>query len=534
MVPFTGCAWSRGAAPEQPEAQADSAAVILPLPTTQLPSVDDLVWEVIVSDTLRDGVVSDFTDRYDEAQGYFTFRGNLRREAAFRGQVKGTPKEIVQCWKFTTAYSSTATSTGTWGGGQGWTGQSLYVEWSDGMMEKFMRESPGLLPDFGKNPTPADSSRFGQKEIISTSLCGQAYFIDFETGKPTREPLDVGNPIKGTPSLDPTLNGNLYVGQGIEAQPPIGLQAFNLFTHRRSFFQGRDSDAWRSWHAYDSSPLRVGDYLFWPAENGLIYKFFIAENGSVSLHSKLRYKVRGDSGAGVENSLCVYRNYGFFGDNHGDILCLDLSTLKPIWHYDNADDMDGSIVCEVETVTDSTGAVTEVPFLYAGSEVDRQGMRGTCHMVKLNGLTGEEVWHTRIACHKLLIGEKHFDGGLYCTPLLGDGDCKGMMFASICQSSSRPKSAEFCAFDTATGKILYTIPMERFAWNSPVGFYNEEGKMFVVTGDSAGNLYLFDAKEGKILFRQKLGNVFESSPVVIGNQFVVGSRGREIYKFELR
>ena len=108
-----------------------------------------------------------------------------------------------------------------------------------------------------------------------------------------------------------------------------------------------------------------------------------------------------------------------------------------------------------------------------------------------------------------------------------------MIFASICQRNNT-SHAEFTAFDRKTGKILYQTPLNYFAWNSPVAFYNEKNKLFIFCGDSSGWGYLIDGKTGKIIFKQHLANNFESSPVVVGNQFVVGSRGVEIYKFEVR
>ena len=56
------------------------------------------------------------------------------------------------------------------------------------------------------------------------SLCGKGYFINYQTGKASRKPLDLGNVVKGTMSLDPELM-NLYVGQGVPRQPgPFGCQ----------------------------------------------------------------------------------------------------------------------------------------------------------------------------------------------------------------------------------------------------------------------------------------------------------------------
>ena len=470
----------------------DTAAVeeTLPLfPDTVLPSASAVSYTLDIADTADSGVLASVENLYDGKDGWFTFRGSPLRNADYGGTVKGTPTRIVKDWQFNTIFDSSKTSMGTWGGGTGWTGQPLYLRSSD--------------------------------EIIVASLCGRVYFLNFADGTESREAIDVTNPIKGTCSLEPTQRNLLFVGQGIPKVAPMGQVAIDLRQHKRIFFSGADRKAQRGWGAFDSSPVVVGGFLFWPGENGTIYKYKVLDN-DIALHTALRYRCRGVA-PGVENSLCAYSNYGWFGDNNGNVICINLNTMRPVWHYNNHDDIDGSIVCEV---------ADGVPYLYAGCEVDKQGNSGICHFVKLNGLTGQPVWEQQIPCRKLNIGGKHFDGGLYCTPLLGKGDCEDMIFANICQRGNSG-NAEFTAFSKKTGEIIYRTPLSAFAWSSPVAFYNERNQAFVFTGDSSGNAYLIEGKTGKILFREHMVNNFESSPVVVGNRFVVGSRGREIYRFSV-
>ena len=138
-------------------------------------------------------------------------------------------------------------------------------------------------------------------------LCGKGYFINYQTGKASREPLDLGNVVKGTMSLDPELM-NLYVGQGVPRQPgPFGCQVFDLLKHERTFFFGPDSKAWRGWNAFDSNAIVVGGYLFWCGENGSVYKYERTQ-GSLRRVSVMRYRA-GGMAPGIESSLCVYRNY---------------------------------------------------------------------------------------------------------------------------------------------------------------------------------------------------------------------------------
>lgn len=479
-----------------------------PLSATPLASAAEITYDIIRHDTLTSGQLSSLRDLYAQAPGQLTFRGGPMRDANFGGRVKGRPSRIVQRWMFETEFDGKPTRLGTWGGGSGWTGQPLYIEWTDSARARFARERGGLIDSL-----PA-------REIMVGSLCSRAYFLNFDTGKPTRTAFDTHNPIKGTMSLDPTLNGNLFVGQGVPKDVAIGRLAFNLFSHTETYFSDRDPQSWVSWQANDSSPLVIGGFLFWPSENGIVYKYRIDGN-TIRPHTSLRWKTAKHGAAGIENSLCVYRNYGYVGSNKGDIMCFELNTMKPIWHYDNHDDIDATIVCEVQD---------SIPYLYCGCEVDQQGHSGIAHFVKLNGLTGEVVWADEFPCSKINTGGKHFDGGFYSTPLLGHGNCEDLIFTNICQRDPL-KVAEFTAFNKKTGEVVYRVPLNTWAWSSPVAFYNENDELFIFTGDTGGNAFLIEGKTGEVLFKEHMVNNFESSPVVVGNEFVVGSRGQEIYKF---
>jgi outer membrane protein assembly factor BamB len=106
------------------------------------------------------------------------------------------------------------------------------------------------------------------------------------------------------------------------------------------------------------------------------------------------------------------------------------------------------------------------------------------------------------------------------------------MFTNLCGMGSSDVGT-FVAISRKTGEIVYRTRLSTYAWSSPVALYTPDNRMYIFTGDIHGNAYLIDAESGKILFKQTMANNFESSPVVIGNSIVVGSRGREIYRFEI-
>lgn len=495
--------------------QADTLPHVdtVPLPDTMYASVDkNMKWEVLDGDTTSSGIITDFVDPYDTLRSHLAFRGNQLRNADFGGKVTGVPKEIVQDWVYTTPVSTIPTSLGVWGGGTGWTSQPLYVEWPAQMVNKF-KNSPSarLTPDFSA------------KEIVVASLCGQLCFINYETGKTSREPLDLGNPLKGTPMIDPRMNGLLYSGHALRAKTDVCHNVVDLVSHSIVFQNpGTDPRALRRWPGSDSSPVFAGGFVFWPSENGLIYKYDV-RSSKPKVHSTLRYSCKGLA-PGVESSMSIYKNYGFVGDNHGHVFCLNLNTMKPVWYFDNHDDIDATVVCEV---------VDGHPYVYVACEVDRQGDAGICHFAKLDGLTGEPVWAKQVPCTKMKINNKHFDGGMYSTPLLGKGNCSHLIFSTLANDGANGMG-HFYAWDKRTGKEVWKVALKHYAWSSPVAFYNERNELYIVLGDTSGRLYLVEGKTGNIIFNKVFGHNFESSPVVVGNTLVVGSRGNSVYKCHLQ
>ncbi len=481
----------------------------LTLADTAYASASALSFVVENADSLP-ALLTDYNDRYAREDRVMTFRKNLLRNADFGGRVEGTPTEIEVAWSYDTPYGRAETRFGQWGGGTGWTGQPLYVHWTAEEMDSIKA---------GGAPLTAD---FGAEEVMVGSLCGEAFFLNFLTGKPSREPLDLHNVVKGTMSLDPELM-NLYVGQGVPKGEPLGCQAFDLRSHQRGCFFA-DPKAWRGWQAFDSSPIVTGGYLFWPGENGSLFKFRRQEGGQLQRVSTLRYRVNG-AAPGIESSLCVYRNYGFFGDNHGNIICVNLNTMRPVWHVKNLDDSDGTIVCREED---------GLPYLYTACEVDKQGTHGQCRFLKLNALDGSIVWERLIACNRVDLGSKVLDGGMYSTPLLGRGDCEEMIFANICRNSADPARGQLTAISTVDGSIRYTVGYGNFCWSSPVALCNEKGEMFIFTADANGMVYLIRGTDGSIICKKNMGANFESSPCVVGNSIVVGCRGTKIYKFTIK
>lgn len=481
--------------------------VVTPLPDTMYASVDNVKFTVDVVDSTS-GKLNTLKDLYANSNSVMTFRVGAKRQGNFEGKVDTVPTDLVVDWMIETDADRDDHRLGPWGGGTGWTGQPLYVEWPDSLVGKL--KNMGLV-----------NGEFNGKEVMIGSLCGKVYFLNPQTGKQTREPIYVGNVIKGTPSFDPTFNGNLYVGHGTPAHRPFGAVVVNLFENKVSHVFDEDPKAQRRWGAYDSSPVRAGQFLFRPAENGGIYKFII-EPGNLKLHSVLRFTVNGKA-PGMESSMAVYANYGIVGDNAGNLLAVNLETMKPVWYYEVGDDIDASPLIVIEDGK---------PYVYVGCEIDLQP-RGYAVFAKLDVATGKEIWRIQPEGRRREAGKKHFDGGFYSSPVLGKGNCEGMIFTNMVKNTSGANGV-FMAIDRKDGKVIYELPLKYYAWSSPVSYMTPGGQMFIVTADCGGNLYIIDAKKGEIITTKKVGHNFESSPCALGNSLFIGSRTNGIYKISLK
>ncbi|MBN1205195.1 MAG: PQQ-binding-like beta-propeller repeat protein [Myxococcaceae bacterium] len=457
-----------------------------------------------------------FPERYSEAPGVFTFRGGPTRTGGAWGTCPMRERKLERVWTATTGRSPPP-----WGGGAGWTGQPVIVQWPD-----VIRHS---MRSLGRR-------RFekGLVEVIQGSLDGSVHFLDLRTGRATRPPIATGNPIKGSVSLDPRAYPLLFVGQGIPQKRPIGLRVYNLISQREVFFlAGKDKASPRRWGAFDSSGLlnRATDSYLLGGENGLFYALRLNTNfDSIKLTLEvrpevLRYRYTPEDSAsyGIENSFSAVGNLAFFADNGGTLQALDLRTFKPVWTFDVGDDTDASIPVELEGGQ---------PVLYTGTEVDKTGPRGNTWLRKLDGLTGRVLWERPYPCEGARAPKK-VDAGVFATPLVGTGDIGDRVVFTLSRCPGF-KEGLMVALDKATGAELWRKPLDSYAWSSPTACKDEQGHTFILQGDLLGTVHLLDARTGEELHALRLEGLIEASPAIFGDMAVLATRGNWIHGLRLR
>ena len=443
---------------------------------------------------------------YTDLQGVTTFRGNNFRDGgAYGTRPAGAGSLMI-------AYSLDVGSTGPYTG-VGWSCQPAIVRWDSEALEQM---------------NLYESKKYdGLVEAICPAQDGNIYFFDLADGTPTRDPISVGAPVKGSVTLDPRGLPLLYVGQGTDKvsgeEIDCGMRIFSLVDGSLLYFlDGRDSQATNAWYACDSAPLLYGDTLIWPSENGLVYLIELntnIEDGAVSVSpqvSKYVYTRGKGKRTGIEGGAAAYNHYVYFADNSGLITCLDLYTAKPVWCFNAGDDTDASIVLE----EDDKGNV----YLYTCNELDQSGKTGKVQLRCLDALLGEEIW-----CQEVAVRDNQL-GGCFATPAIGRGSVEDMVFFTVARGV---EGNLLIACEKRTGNKVWTLDVGGYAWSSPTISCDSEGNARLFQATSAGMLHMIDASTGTILTSIELGSNIEGSPALFDDMLVIGTRGGKIYGIEI-
>ena len=147
--------------------------------------------------------------------GVLTFRGNAFRQNAAIGKVKGATG-LEKLWAEEAGSSRGASQTFY---GYEWTGQPAIVKWSTQV----------------RNASNIDEDKKNKKalrEVIIAGVDGVIRFLDLEDGVSTRPSINLGYPMKGTPSVHPGGYPYMNVGQYTRKMKSktgkIGLRQYNL------------------------------------------------------------------------------------------------------------------------------------------------------------------------------------------------------------------------------------------------------------------------------------------------------------------
>lgn len=455
------------------------------------------------------------TTNYKNVKGISTFRGNNYRNNAFYGTLNIFENKLQKIW---TNYIG---QTDSWTG-VGWNGQPAVIMWDENVKKQM-----NIYEEF--------KQKENFTEVIYGTLDSHIHFYDLDTGFPTRDSIKVESSIKGSVTIDPRGYPLLYVGQGINEvsgeSVRFGYHIFSLIDGKELFFiNGRDKFAYLGWGAFDGNPVIDSDTdtMILPGENGLIYIVklntnYDAPNGTISISPEItRYRfAQNNKAGGIENALTIYRNYAFFTNNNGVVQCLDLNTLTPIWTYNMEDDCDATIGLEEEN---------DNIYLYVACEVDRRAKDDLSYIKKLDGRTGKVVWEYSCPC----IYDANVNGGILSSPIVGENSISEMVIYSISKTTSS-RAGKLVALNKKNGAIIWEKDLTAYSWSSPVAAYTKDCEAYIIFADSYGQIFLINGKTGETLYKlQTGGGNFEGSPVVFNNHIVIGSRGKKIFRIDVK
>lgn len=458
--------------------------------------------------------------------GVFTFRGDpFRRNAAF-----GTPdvqlKKLTQVWK--TELGSLRTGDGTLHG-VGWTGQAAIVKWA-----KEIREMMNLKDE--------KKSVEVLKEVIFAAQDGKIHFLDLNDGVKTREPINIGYPLKGSVSVDPQGRPIIAFGQGVSIMPgktgDIGLYIYNLIDQKKLYFLNGRKTTKQSQYAtngaFDGTPLfeRNSDQLVVAGENGLLYTiqlnttFDYLDKHTISIDPKIIYqKTKGrqdNNSVSVESSVAMYGKYIYLADKQGYLRCVDSDTMATVWAVDCGDNTDAAIALGF----DEDGSLG----LYTGNTaMGRLRSKKDVTIRRLDALSGAQIWAYQIKAKY----DKDERSGCKASPIVGEQALKDLVIFTV--NMTENGGSTVVALNKQTGAVVWKTPLTAQTISSPVAVYAKSGEAYVIQCDQNGTLTLMDGLTGSVLNALDLDGQIDASPAVYKDMLVVGTASRgSAYMYGIR
>lgn len=467
------------------------------------------------------------SSEYAKLEGIMTFRGNNYRSGAAYGVADIKEKKLSIAWEHNSG-ALTAPDGDTWTG-SGWTGQPLIVTWPKATRQIMNME------DWAKQ---ADTLT----EAVYATMDGHVYFYELETGKATREPINLGFTFKGAGALDPRGYPILYVGAGISSARGAG-RAFAVSLVDGSVlyeFGASDPYSYRStWTMFDASPLVSAetDQLIYPGESGVIYIIKLNTKydeaaGTLTMNpdEPVRWRYQGvrtgtQFWVGVEASPVIWNHYLYMADNGGNLMCMDLDTMQLVWVQDTLDDTNCTPVLECEDGH---------PYIYISTSFHagwRASENSACNIPvwKIDALDGTVIWSHDYSCYTV----SGVSGGVQGTIACGRNDLSDIIYVPVARTGGSANSGILAALDKKTGETVWEFKTQVYSWSSPVDVYDSTGHGYIIYPTAGGYVYLLDGKTGEKLDGLDVGGNVEASCAVFNDMIVVGHRLQKIFGIKL-
>ena len=360
----------------------------------------------------------------------------------------------------------------------------------------------------------------------------------------TRDPIDIGYPLRGSVSVDPAGRPVIAFGQAVSKMPAgtgeIGFYIYDLIAMRPLLFiNGRrstDQVQYSANGAFDSSALfvRDPDALVVAGENGLTYTVELntvmrldGEDSAVSIDPRTVYMTslaadEREMRTAIEGAVSMYGKYVFLGDAWGILRCVDTDTMLTVWTYDNGDNTDAAMALD---------PTDEGLDLYTGNTTyARLSKTKKVSIHRLNALTGGEIWTYEIDCVKNTSVDV---AGCKASPVVGEYGLSDYVYFTVNQV--RKGGAVLVCLRKDDGSEVWRKELAESV-SSPVAVYSEFGDGKIVQCDSKGNIFLLDGLTGEELAHTSVNGTIEASPAVYRDYLLIGTSDRNaaMYCFRIR
>ena len=460
--------------------------------------------------------------------GVLTFRGNAFRQNAAVGEVDN-PAGLAQIWQVEAGSSRGASQTFY---GYEWTGQPAIVKWSTQV-----RAASNIDED--------KKTKSALREVIIAGVDGVIRFIDLEDGVLTRGAINMGYPMRGTPSLHPAGYPYMNVGQYTRKMKnktgKIGLRQYNLYDQKEiTLIDGLDGKMHRGINKYGSfetSSLidRTSDNMVTLGTNGLLYLTSLntefdyqagilkVSPGSIVMSSRAKGEKK-DELVAVESSHAMYDKYVFYADMGGVLRCVDTNYLKPIWAVNTGDSVMAAVALDLNGDRELN--------LYTANMLNNR-KKGPAQIRRYDALSGKEIWTVEIGVAKNTKTKE--DVGVKASPVIGQKGLSELVYFTVTGLDAEGRTllgvgeetkAAIVVIEKESGKIRWSKGLGDRSESSPVAVYDKEGNGWIIQCVEDGTILLMDGLTGETKDELQVEGKIKASPAVYNDIMVIGTTGK--------
>ncbi|MBR5345439.1 MAG: PQQ-binding-like beta-propeller repeat protein [Clostridia bacterium] len=464
--------------------------------------------------------------------GVFTFRGSSFRQNAASGTVSN-PTSMRVIWRQEASSVKDDNKKMYYGIGVG--SQPVIIQWSITVREM-------------SNLTEEKKNKSALREVIIAGEDGKIYFFDLEDGEPTRKAINLGYPMRATPSLSVKGYPFMLLGQYARKIPntkrQIGMRGYNLLNSKEiTFFNGLDTDYKNTKRPYstvgnfDTSALydKNSDSVIFAGGNGMLY---VAKQKNILNASKAEYSTEvsymvmatqatkeATAKTAVQSDLAAYQGYAFYADMGGYLRCVDVNTMTVQWAVATGDAVESAVALDLDE--------DENLWLYTANTLQNR-TKGDASIRRYNAETGEEMW--TLAVNVTIPKNKGYTPGFIASPVIGQNSLADYVYYTVSGLSAtggdtvfgqkEAVSGALICVEKATGRIRWAYKLSSYSYSSPVAVYDAEGNGWIVQAASDGTISLLDGRSGSLIQSMQVEGTINGSPAVYNSTLVIGTQGK--------